>query len=295
MKEPILTARNSSEKFVELKEKDLHILKSPALAAIPWLRHGFSTRVGGQSVFPSGSLNLGFTEFDSRRAVEANRVAFFEAIGMEGFSVVRLRQSHSDRVALIASRVLSHPIIDADAAVTEVSQVVLTVVTADCLPILMVDSNSHAVGVVHAGWRGTTQGIAAKTVETLVRKGAGPASNLKAAIGPSIRACCYEVGDEVLAAFRKTVPGPDKYFSVLPPGGETTQSDRNPASGAGRREKFFLDLIAANRDQLMDAGVRGENISVSPACTGCHPELFFSHRKENGRTGRMMSAIASIG
>jgi purine-nucleoside/S-methyl-5'-thioadenosine phosphorylase / adenosine deaminase len=295
MTEPRLTARNSSEKFAELKEKDLHILKSPTLGAIPWLRHGFSTRVGGQSVFPKGSLNLGFTEFDSRKAVEANRVAFFEVIGMEGFSVVRLRQSHSSRVAHIDSRKLSYPLVEADAVITGVPQVVLTVLTADCLPIFIVDPRSHAIGVVHAGWRGTAEGIAAKTVEALARKGRGPASSLKVAIGPSIRACCYEVGDDVFAALRKTIPEAEKYFSVSPAGRKPTPPDRSSVGDAGRGEKYFLDLIAANRDQLMDAGLRAEHISISPACTGCHTDLFFSHRKENGRTGRMMAAIASIG
>ncbi|MBZ5536793.1 MAG: peptidoglycan editing factor PgeF [Acidobacteriia bacterium] len=294
MTEPRLIARNSSEKFVELKEKDLHILKSPTLDGIPWLRHGFSTRVGGQSVFPKASLNLGFTEFDLRKAVEANRGAFFEAIGMQGFSVVHLQQIHSNRVALIESGNLTNPNIEADAVVTAVPQVVLTVLTADCVPILMVDSGSHAIGVVHAGWRGTAQGIAAKTVETLVRKGGGPASGLKAALGPSIRACCYEVGEDVLAALQKTILGADRYFSRSPGGGKQTLPDERSGGGAGRGKKFLLDLAAANRDQLMEAGLRAENISMSPACTGCQPELFFSHRKENGRTGRMMAAIASI-
>jgi purine-nucleoside/S-methyl-5'-thioadenosine phosphorylase / adenosine deaminase len=295
MTEQGLIARDSSEKFVELKEKDLHILKSSTLLAIPWLRHGFSTRVGGQSVFPKASLNLGFTEFDSRKAVEANRVAFFEAIGLEGFSIVHLRQSHSDRVALIESRDLTYAIIEADAVITGVPQIVLTVLTADCVPILMVDSGSHAIGVVHAGWRGTAQGIAAKTVETLVRKGGGPVSGLKVAIGPSIRACCYEVGEDVLAALQKTIPAAEKYFSRPPHDGKPTLPAGSSGSGAGEGEKFFLDLAAVNRDQLMEAGLRAKDISISPACTGCHPELFFSHRKESGRTGRMMAAIASIG
>lgn len=295
MTELRLTARDSSEKFLELKEKGLRILRSPALGGTSWLRHGFSTREGGQSVFPKGSLNLGFTEFDSRKSVEANRNAFFEATGMAGFPVVRLRQSHSDRVALIDSRKLSYPIIEADAAVTGVPQVILTVLTADCLPILIVDSGTHVLAAVHAGWRGTAQGIAAKTVETIVRQGGGPVSNLKAAIGPSIRACCYEVGSDVLAALQKTVRGAEEYFSISPPVGMPTRPGGNLRDGRVRGDKFFLDLIAANRDQLMDAGLEAENISISQGCTGCHPELFFSHRKENGRTGRMMAAITSVG
>lgn len=295
MTEPRLTARDSSEKFLELKEKGLHILRSPALGGISWLRHGFSTRVGGQSVFPKGSLNLGFTEFDSRKAVEANRNTFFKATGMAGFPVVHLRQSHSDRVALIDSRKVSYPIIDADAVVTGVPQVILTVLTADCLPILIVDSGTHTMAAVHAGWRGTAQGVAAKTVETIVRQGGGPASSLKAAIGPSIRACCYEVGSDVLATLQKTLRGAEKYFSISPPAGMTTPPGGSLGGGRVRGDRFFLDLIAANRDQLMDAGLLTENISISQGCTGCHPELFFSHRKENGRTGRMMAAIASVG
>jgi polyphenol oxidase len=292
--DPELTARNSNGKFVELKEKGLHLLKSATLGAIPWLRHGFSTRVSGRSVFPAGSLNLGFTDSDLREAVEANRAAFFEALGMDGFSVIRLRQSHSDRIALIESGRTLPSAIEADAAVTRVPQVILTVLTADCVPLLIVDPGSRTLGVVHAGWRGTAREIAAKTVATLLRHGSGSASQLRAAVGPSIRPCCYEVGVEVLRSFQKELRGADRYFASLLSGRDPVRPDRGLVDPRGPGEKFSLDLIAANRDQLVEAGLQPENISISPTCTGCHPDLFFSYRKENGRTGRMMAAMASV-
>jgi YfiH family protein len=289
-----LTDRNSNGKFVELKEKGLHLLKSEMLAAIPWLRHGFSTRLGGRSIFPPGALNLGFTDSDSREAVEANRMAFFEALGMDGFSVVRLRQTHSSQIALFESTRPSPAAIEADAVVTRLPQVILTVLTADCVPLLIVDPESRTVGAVHAGWRGTAQGIAAKTVATLLRHGSGSAFQLCASMGPSIGPCCYEVGVEVLRSFQKEFTGADRYFSSLLPGRDPAHPVRGPSGPDRPVERFSLDLLAANRDQLVEAGVLPENISISASCTGCHPELLFSYRKENGHTGRMMAAIASV-
>lgn len=290
-----MTEQNSNGKFAEHKEKGLYVLKVPPLETFPWLRHGFSTRPGGQSSFPEGSLNLGFTGLDSRAAVEANRAAFFRAIGTDHFSCVRLRQAHSDRVALIDSIEQTHSVIEADAVVTRIPNVLLSVLTADCLPILLIEPRSHMIAAVHAGWRGTARQVSSRAAELIARCAGALASELLAAMGPSIRSCCYEVGTDVLAVFQKAIRGGEQYFSKSSSREKVPDSDRCEPGTFGIRERLYLDLVAANRDQLIEAGLKAEKISVIPKCSACDLEHFFSYRKERGRTGRMMAAIAVIG
>lgn len=286
---------DSNGKFVELKEKGLHILFETTFLSIPWLRHGFSTRVGGKSVFPQDSLNLGYTKFDSREAVEANRTAFLQAIGIENHAFIRLRQTHSDRVARIDSKGNSLGVIDADAAITSIPGVVLAVLTADCLPILVVDPNTPAIAAIHAGWRGTAQHISAKTVEALARGYGGSSNRFQVVMGPSIRSCCYEVGDDVLRVFQEEAPKAQKYFS--PTDSQEPLSPKKIDQKGHRQggDKFLLDLVAANLDQLMQVGIAQANIVISPDCTVCRGELYFSHRREGEETGRMMAVIAMVG
>ncbi len=268
---------DSSEKFLADKEKGVTILKAVAFKRFAWLRHGFSTRPGGGSKFPEGSYNLGFTKWDEREAVEANRRDYFARTGMNEFAVARMRQTHTDCIVIIKSPEQTKQIIVADAVITSLPRLVLAVLTADCLPILIVHPDSHTIAAIHAGWRGTAQRIAFKAVREISRATGDKSSELIAAIGPSIGACCYEVGAEVREAFRGGNEGGEKYFTPL---------SESPA-------KYTLDLARANRDQLVEAGLLQENISVNPDCTRCHVDRYFSHRGENGKTGRMMAAIAT--
>jgi len=246
------------------------------MMGIPWLRHGFSLRAGGTSALPRNSLNLGFTEEDSREAVAANRELFFAAVGANGFALFRLRQTHSEKVVQVTDALAATPPTEGDAAITQTPGIALTVLTADCVPILMADPEARAVAAIHAGWRGTLRQIARKTVEQLqVSFGCAP-RNLKIAVGPSIRLCCYEVGREVKEAFQRELDDVDRFFK------ETDAA----------RGKFHLDLKAANCEQLKSIGVLDENISTSTDCTVCHPEKYFSHRREDGKTGRMMALVA---
>jgi YfiH family protein len=284
-----MTLPQCSEKFQELKEGNLRILQAPLLAQFSWLRHGFSTRPGGQSRFPEGTLNLGFTEHDSRQAVDVNRAAFFSALRMDGFSLVRLRQSHSDQIAVIDSFRQTGTIIQADAALTQLPQLILPVLTADCVPLMVVNPTRRAIAVIHAGWRGTAKKIIEKTLAALCRHCGGTMDELSVAIGPSIHACCYEVGEDVRRVFRDAIPQGEKYFSTHLSGIDATHERQSPQLTPG---KFHLDLVAAILDQLMLQGVEKHQITLDCCCTVCHPELFFSHRREAGRTGRMMAAIA---
>lgn len=262
--------------------------------------HGFSTRSGGFSrVYGGRTLNLGFTKQDSPAAVERNRAAFQKDIGaISGrklWPLVSMRQVHSDIIHCIWEPPLSQ--LSGDGLITCTPKILLGVQTADCLPVILVDRRRRAVGVFHAGWRGTVKRIVEKGVGEMKRWFATEPGDIRAAIGPGIQSCCYEVGPEVRQTFESQFAYAGELFR------EVEESDpvreKYPllfltARAPGHGElpaKIFLDLVEANRRQLTDAGVRARNISTSPMCTACHTDVLFSHRAERGVTGRMMGGV----
>jgi YfiH family protein len=285
-------------------KNNLQLLHSDNLTKVSWLVHAFSTRRGGVSrVYGGNALNLGFTKHDSRAAVEQNRVLFLQELGGAGgrrdagaiWPLITLRQIHSDLIYCV-ERVPEHRLMG-DGLVTDAPGLLLAVQTADCLPVIVADRKRRAVGIFHAGWRGTVKRIAEKGVGEMRRWFGSDPRNLLAAIGPGVRGCCYQVGEEVRSKFETQFAYTDALFR------EVKESDpvreRYPllfltARAPGHSDlpaKLFLDLVEANRRQLLDAGVPAENIEASAPCTGCHPDLFFSHRAEKGVTGRMMGVV----
>jgi YfiH family protein len=277
----------------------LTILRSEILTPIPWLIHGFSTRLGGvSSVYGGNTLNLGFTQQDTRGAVERNRTAFLSQLGAtrgkKPWSLVTIRQIHSDLIHCVAE-LPKEPLVG-DGLITRMASVLLAIQTADCLPVILVDTKQRAVGVFHAGWRGTVKRIVEKGVGEMGRCFGTLPKDIKAAIGPGIHGCRYEVGPEVRQQFESQFAYAGDLFR------ESKESDpvreKYPllfltARAPGHGElppKIFLDLVEANRRQLLSAGVLRKNISASPVCTGCRPDLLFSYRAEKGITGRMMGA-----
>jgi polyphenol oxidase len=279
----------------------LKILQTPYLEKLPWLIHGFSTRQGGFSRLYGGhALNLGFTKTDSKAVVERNRIALLAKLGADGcrpWPLVTLRQIHSDVIHSITAP-SDEPLVG-DGLVTNIPGIVLAVQTADCLPVILVDPRKRAVGVFHAGWRGTVKRIVEKGVGVMrLHFGTRP-GDLVAAIGPGVRNCCYTVGEEVR----------DKFFSQFAYAGrlfhEVKESDpvreKYPmlfltARAPGHSNlpvNIFLDLLEANRRQLRDAGVSARRIDATQLCTACNTDLLFSHRAEKGITGRMMG-VAGI-
>lgn len=285
--------------WLALRAGGMEILQVAALSEIPWVVHGFSTRAGGTSVLAGERvLNLGGTEWDTRARVEANRKKFLAALGADRIELVLPRQIHSDAVHVMRRAPRSRP--SGDALLTAESGMLLGVKTADCVPILLVDVRHRVVGVVHAGWRGTLKRVAAKALGRMRMEFATRPADVRAAIGPGIGRCCYEVGPEVTQAFAGQFsnardwfdgpfdrlasgeePNPLKWLSMTPPGHDA------PAP------RVRLDLAGANRSQLVAAGVPGRNIVTSELCTACRTDLFFSHRRERGRTGRLL-AVAGI-
>lgn len=278
------------------------ILRSENLARIPWLVHGFSTRVGGFSrAYGGKTFNLGFTQQDSRIAVERNRAAFLSQLGAvsdkKQWPMVTLRQIHSDLIHCV-NELPKEPLVG-DGLLTRVPSILLGIQTADCLPVILVDTKQRAVGVFHAGWRGTVKRIVEKGVGEMRRWFGTLPKNVKAAIGSGIHDCCYDVGPEVRQQFESQFVYAEKLFREIKE--SDSVREKYPllfmtARAPGHSElptKIFLDLVEANRLQLIDAGVSPKNISASPLCTACRPDLLFSYRAEKGATGRMM-AVAGI-
>ncbi len=274
---------------------------------LPWLVHGFSTRGGGFSAaYGGGALNLGFTKEDHREAVERNRAAFLKALcdgaqpraavpRQAKWPIVGLRQVHSDVVHRVDEAV-AEPLVG-DGVITRTPGLLLVVKTADCLPVLIIDPKRHAIGAIHAGWRGTVKRIAEKGVGEMRRQFGSNPADLLAAIGPGIRRCCYTVGEEVREQFASQFPYADALFEEHRAESDVVH-ERYPllfltARAPGHSElpnRITLDLVEANRRQLLDSGVPAANISALDFCTACRTDLFFSYRKE-GPTGRMMGAV----
>jgi len=281
------------------KKNKLQPLCSKSLAAIPWLVHAFSTRHGGVSrVYGGKALNLGFTEHDSRVAVEKNRALFIKKLGPIGrkpWTLITLRQVHSDLI----HRVDRPPedMLSGDGLITNIPGLLLGIQTADCLPVILVDRKTRAVGVFHAGWRGTLKRIVEKGVGEMNRRFGTSRRDILAAIGPGVQGCCYKVGEDVREKFRSQFDYADLLFREVKESDPVR--DKYPllfltARAPGHSElpvNLFLDLVEANRRQLIDAGVAAKNIEPSFPCTVCHTDLLFSHRAEKGVTGRLMGIV----
>lgn len=281
-------------------ESPLKILRAKNLEGLPWLVHGFSTRVAGQSsVYGGGSLNLGYTKQDSRSAVEQNRASFLASLGAADreklWPLVTLRQVHSDVIHHV-TETTGAPLAG-DGLISASARLALAVQAADCLPIIVVDPKHQAVGVFHAGWRGTVKRIVEKGVgEMILRFGSEP-RRLQAAIGPGIHGCCYQVGAEVREKFESQFAYAAELFRQMKESDPVREkypllflSARPPGHGE-LEPTIFLDLVEANRRQLMAAGVQAKNIDASALCTSCRVDLLFSHRAEKGVTGRMMGVV----
>ncbi len=290
-------ATNSDTGWTVRRAGGLQTVEASALAKLSWLVHGFSTRPGGKSMLNGKrALNLGFTEWDVRKRVEANRTAFEAALPSRGMQLVTMRQIHSDIVLISHDATEQAP--QGDALATNQAGLLLGVQTADCVPILLADTHNHAVAAVHAGWRGTLARIAVKALGRMRMEFGTRPQDVVAALGPAIGRCCYEVGAEVAQAFAMQFPPAadwfDGPFAQLSCGEEPLWLPwltMMPPGHVPPPPRVQLDLRAANRWQLMDAGVPEKQIAVSDLCTGCRPDLLFSYRREGPGTGRMMSVI----
>jgi len=247
----------------------------------PYVVHIVTTRLGGVSEAPCQSLNFGFFTEDSPGAVIDNRIQLCRAIGASPRSLTIGEQVHETRVAVVGGNERGSGALDlssrlprTDAMITHLPRTPLLALIADCAAVGLYDPVQRAVGLAHAGWRGTAAGIARKTVEAMTAAFGSRPEDLLAGISPSIGPCCYEVGRDVIAAFEKSFPEAGDHFL----------SEK-------KEGKARLDLWQANRWQLIESGLQSSNIEVAGQCTSCHTDLFYSHRGEQARTGRFGAVI----
>ena len=228
-----------------------------------------STRHGGVSPEPWATLNFSVLRGDSPERVQENRRRLAAALGIDAALMVRCQQVHGTGVAKADHSDAGRLIEGCDGLVTDSVGLPLSVVFADCTPILLYDRRRHLLGVCHAGWRGTINGAAAATIWALQAGYDSDPADIVACIGPAIGPGSYEVGDEVLDLAQARLPGAALFFSF--------------PNGAGSRPYF--NLWEANRSQLAAAGVPPDQIEVAGIDTATHTDDFFSHRAEQGRCG----------
>lgn len=275
----------------------LPLVRFESLAAFDGLVHAVSTRHGGVSRGHCASLNLGRTVGDDVANVEANHRLLAEALGVRREHFTTTWQVHGRHVLHATTHERGTMIGQADGIITDQPGVPLTQRYADCTPILVYDPVRHAIGLAHAGWRGTVAGMASALVEAMAgRYGSDPA-NLTAVVGPAIGPCCYEVGDEVVDAVRLAFP--DSAPVLRLPAGPLAGAEPEYGAGAAdqhrneHQARLHFDLWEANRLQLAEAGVR--KIEMAGLCTSCRRDLFFSHRGDRGRTGRFGAVMMLAG
>ena len=259
----------------------LDILLFENLAGYKEVKHFLTTRAGGFSNAPYNSLNLGLHVGDDPEKVIKNRERLAATMRIPLNRLTVARQIHSDNVTVVTQglrgkgcRRHDDAIKDTDAMVTDIAHTCLVVLVADCVPILFFDPSKRVIGIAHAGWKGTLQLIASKTVQVMEEVFGSSLQDIMVGMGPSIGPCCYKVGSEVIAQVEDIFP--DQKGCIV----------NRSEDGSG-----YLDLWEANLRQLVTAGVEREHIEMARQCTCHHPDLFFSYRYQKGDTGRFSAGI----
>ncbi len=249
----------------------MHLIRSRLFA-----RHGFmgvfTTRLGGVSQPPVDSLNFAVQPFDSPEHVAENLALLKRTVPLPR-DPLRTRQVHG--VTMLSCHRASDPCQhEADALLTDEPDLPLAVQTADCLPILLADPGTGIVAAVHAGWRGTAGNILGRVAEHMLSLGA-EAGCMLASMGPCIGPCCFGIDEGTAERLR----------GCAPDGNRAVRRDN---------DAWYVDLVALNRRQLLALGVQDSHIETLNTCTSCHPRLFFSHRRDRGRTGRHLAIVARL-
>lgn len=273
---------NINSKVMTLHNGDVPFLTYNRLSEIPFLRHAFSTRLGGVSEGEFTSMNLSFGRGDSDENVIENYKRICKAVGFDYDSLTASAQVHETVVRKVTAEnrgvgiYKPKDMLSVDALVTNDPQVTLVTYYADCTPVFFVDIKQKAIGLAHAGWRGTVGEISKKVVESMQREFSTNPADLVCAIGPVIGKCCYEVSEDCAEHFMNL-------FGV-----------ESPVIAKGAKpSKFMIDLALANKLLLIKAGVLEENIVISDLCTQCNSDLLWSHRATQGKRGTM-SAFMSL-
>lgn len=256
---------------------ELHYFRFNTLPENGVARHAVFSRQGGVSAAPFDSLNMSMSVPDERERVYANRRRVYGLFGRDTDTVVHAHLVHGADVARVTQANNGTWVEHVDGLITDEPGCVLSMNFADCTPIFLYDPRRRAIGLGHAGWRGTMVDLPGAMVRAMGQQFGSDPADLVAAVGPCIGPCCYEVGEEVIGAVEKAFANPDDLLR---------EPSRNGATG---RSAHF-DLPEANRINLTNAGVGA--IEMFGICTACRTDLFFSHRAERGRTGRFGTVFA---
>lgn len=268
---------NFQSKTMTLNNADtVPYLTYNSLSEINFINHAFSTRLGGVSEGEFTSMNMAFNRGDNPESVTENYKRICKSAGFDFESLTASAQDHNTFVRAVTSEnkgvgiYKPRDLHSVDALITNEKGVTLVTYYADCTPLFFVDTKQKAIGLAHAGWRGTVGRIGEKVVKKMTELyGTNPA-DIIAAIGPAISVCCYEVDK----------PCADNFYAL---------SDLDSSRFVFPKEngKYMIDLLETNRQILVAAGVKNENITVSDVCTNCNSELLWSHRATKGKRGTM--------
>lgn len=274
-----MKTKKLSAEAIQNQDGGIITVTFPRLADPKVLKHAVSTRIGGVSRGAHQSLNISHKVRDDSVRVEENRALLTHAIGMELGKAVCVDQAHGDKVLrLDGSNRLPNggSLGEGDGLITSETGAPLMILVADCLPILYYDPIHKAIGLAHAGWRGTVSHVAPKTILAMGEAYGTRPEEVRAVLGPCIGPCCYEVGEDVHGEFTRIFPWGEQVFQ------KTFQAN------------WKLDLAESNARQLLEIGLKEENLIRSGLCTIQHNSLFYSHRAEampdkpTGRIGVFM-------
>lgn len=281
-----MTFQNNTEAKIDLNT-EVPYISFPVLTEIPFLKHGFSTKLGGVSTGFFSSMNLGSESIpyiDDPANIEENYRRIAGSIGFDVNSVVVSHQVHKTNIKVVDENDLGKGLFiprdydEIDGLITNKPNITLVTKYADCVPLYFVDTVKKAIGLTHSGWRGTVNKIGKITMKAMNENFGSKPENIIAVIGPSICVNCYEIGEETAQEFKKAFPA-DLDGNIL-----TAREDG----------KYLCDLWAANRAVLLEAGLKAENIHISGVCTCCNNDIFFSHRKTQWKRGSLAAFLTMI-
>ncbi len=264
------------------KNGDIVYLTFPKLLKTGIVRHIFSTKLGGVSPQPYGPMNMGFYTGDKKENVFKNYHLLCDTVGIDTSNLVLSRQTHTNNVIIVDK---SHCGIgfskesfeDIDGLITGTSGVALVTQYADCTPLIFCDPIKRVIATSHSGWRGTVKQIGKVTIDKMTSAFGCDPKDIIVCIGPCIHKCCYEVDEPVYAEFQKL-----EHLNL------------NKIFTAKSGGKFMLDMVEANKQVLLNAGIKEENIEIADICTQCNADTLHSHRATGGKRGTIGVIIELI-